>query len=353
MVFITDGNGHLVQHIQYVPFGEVFIEQRNNKWNTPYKFNGKELDEETGLAYYHARYYDPRTSVWLSVDPLAEKYPNIGSYVYCANNPVKYVDPDGREWTYSTNANGKTHIAVGVNFVVGNDVSLNAEQVLLYQNAINVQFNNTLQTSSGGNFSGTVTFEGGNNSQQYTPTSYMFQTQADLAGLESYGSFSATLLKRDGSIKTPNEFALDYIHELLHTVRLFHPHELTQSDDTKLVFQGGGNFLSTPTTDPNILFNIMLNDKVSIDGTTTTTNNMNRLTNGQLGFMLNQIDMQKQGYGIFIYNNNNTQIENENNNSRYLNYWQNFQGVPVQQQYESLHNSHSFFNDVMCFIKRD
>jgi RHS repeat-associated protein len=93
---ITNGSGDLVQHIQYVPFGEVFVEERNASWSTPYKFNGKEQDEETGLCYYGARYYDPRTSVWLSVDPLAEKYPNIGSYVYCANNPVKYIDPDGR-----------------------------------------------------------------------------------------------------------------------------------------------------------------------------------------------------------------------------------------------------------------
>ncbi len=92
---ITDGSGHTVQHIQYVPFGEVFVEQRNNKWNTPYKFNGKELDEETGLAYYHARYYDPRTSVWLSVDPLAEKMPNVSSYVYCFNNPIRFIDPTG------------------------------------------------------------------------------------------------------------------------------------------------------------------------------------------------------------------------------------------------------------------
>jgi hypothetical protein len=42
-----------------VPFGEVFIEERNKKWNTPYLFNAKELDEETGLYYYGARYYDP------------------------------------------------------------------------------------------------------------------------------------------------------------------------------------------------------------------------------------------------------------------------------------------------------
>lgn len=93
---ITNLGGDLVQHIEYVPFGEVFIEERNSTWNTPYKFNAKELDEETGLYYYGARYYDPRMSVWLSVDPLAEKYPNVSSYVNCLDNPVKYVDPDGR-----------------------------------------------------------------------------------------------------------------------------------------------------------------------------------------------------------------------------------------------------------------
>jgi len=92
---ITDYGGNLVQHIEYIPFGEVFVEERNNNWNTPYKFNGKEMDEETGLYYYGARYYDPRTSVWLSVDPLAQKYPNVSSYVYCHNNPINMIDPDG------------------------------------------------------------------------------------------------------------------------------------------------------------------------------------------------------------------------------------------------------------------
>ena len=55
--FITNLEGEVVQHIEYVPFGEVFIEERNNVWNTPYLFNAKEYDEETGLYYYGARYY--------------------------------------------------------------------------------------------------------------------------------------------------------------------------------------------------------------------------------------------------------------------------------------------------------
>ena len=48
------------------------FEERNNIWNTPYIFNAKEFDEETGLYYYGARYYDPRLSLWISVDPLQE-----------------------------------------------------------------------------------------------------------------------------------------------------------------------------------------------------------------------------------------------------------------------------------------
>lgn len=76
----TDG-GYVTQHVEYVPFGEMFIEERDNEtWSTPYKFNGKELDEETGLYYYGARYYDPRVSQWLGVDPLADERPCESAY---------------------------------------------------------------------------------------------------------------------------------------------------------------------------------------------------------------------------------------------------------------------------------
>ena len=95
--FITNTDGEVVQHIEYVPYGEVFIEERNNVWNTPYLFNAKEFDEETGLYYYGARYYDSRLSMWYGVDALAEKYPNMSPYNYCVGNPVKFVDPDGNK----------------------------------------------------------------------------------------------------------------------------------------------------------------------------------------------------------------------------------------------------------------
>ena len=73
-----------------------------------YKFNGKleqrgnpdysgELDQETGLYYYGARYYDPQISMWYGVDPKADKYPMLSPYMYTAGNPVILKDPDGRE----------------------------------------------------------------------------------------------------------------------------------------------------------------------------------------------------------------------------------------------------------------
>nr|WP_294706303.1 RHS repeat-associated core domain-containing protein [Prevotella sp.] len=93
--YITNLDGEVVQHIEYVPFGEVFIEERNSVWNTPYLFNAKEFDEETGMYYYGARYYEPRLSLWMSTDGQQEEYPNISSYTYSASSPVNYVDPDG------------------------------------------------------------------------------------------------------------------------------------------------------------------------------------------------------------------------------------------------------------------
>lgn len=114
--YITNLDGEVVQHIEYVPFGEVFIEERNSIWNTPYLFNAKEFDEETGLYYYGARYYDPRLSLWISVDPISNydplnsenyldgehnggiyNYANLNSYIYCYQNPIKLVDPNGKQ----------------------------------------------------------------------------------------------------------------------------------------------------------------------------------------------------------------------------------------------------------------
>ncbi|WP_432892809.1 RHS repeat domain-containing protein [Treponema putidum] len=146
--FVTDWKGRQYEHIEYTPYGELwtyksktamlFLTTYNNFLakqpaglieevaagldKLPFRFTGKELDEETGLYYYGARYLDPKYSRWLSGDPALGEYipkapiddeakkhnenlPGLGGvyntvnlhvYHYAGNNPVKYVDPDGR-----------------------------------------------------------------------------------------------------------------------------------------------------------------------------------------------------------------------------------------------------------------
>ena len=70
-------------------------------------FTGKETDCETGFSYFGARYYDPTLlTSWTAVDPMADKYPSLSPYNYCAWNPMKLVDPDGRDvWEIDSNGN--------------------------------------------------------------------------------------------------------------------------------------------------------------------------------------------------------------------------------------------------------
>jgi RHS repeat-associated protein len=64
-------------------------------FSSRFRFNGKEWDEETGNFYYGARYYDPKISVWLSVDPILKHHES--PYSFTSNNPIMLIDPDGRD----------------------------------------------------------------------------------------------------------------------------------------------------------------------------------------------------------------------------------------------------------------
>jgi RHS repeat-associated protein len=106
--YVTNVLGEAVQHVEYVAFGETFFEEHNSSNTTPYLYNAKERDAETGLYYYGARYYNATTSLWLSVDPpifgeYLEGKPNGGVfnpgnlevYAYVYQKPIILVDPDG------------------------------------------------------------------------------------------------------------------------------------------------------------------------------------------------------------------------------------------------------------------
>jgi RHS repeat-associated protein len=96
-------DGVVEQVNDYTPFG---VQMKNSFTATSsqrYKYNGKELDRMFGLDLYDygARFYDARIARWQNIDPLCEKYYSISPYVYCANNPIRFIDPNGKFFTKS------------------------------------------------------------------------------------------------------------------------------------------------------------------------------------------------------------------------------------------------------------
>ena len=97
--YLFNGGNVLQQLYYYHPFGGVWGDAGTNIGLQPWKYSGKEYDHRDGLDLYDygARLYDPAGSRWTSPDPLCEKYYHISPYAFCNNNPIKYVDPDGRD----------------------------------------------------------------------------------------------------------------------------------------------------------------------------------------------------------------------------------------------------------------
>ena len=95
---VCNGNtGEVVQSIEYLPSGVIF--RSRNFDRQPYRFTGKELLSAHGLDWYDsgARMQEFHIPRFTTMDPLCEKYYSISPYAYCNNNPVNYVDPDGRK----------------------------------------------------------------------------------------------------------------------------------------------------------------------------------------------------------------------------------------------------------------
>jgi RHS repeat-associated protein len=143
---VTNWRGEMYEHLEYTPYGELWVDHATSEVGlnpTLFRFTGKEMDVETGLYYYGARYLDPKTSRWISADPAMGEYiphapinddakkhngnlPGMGGvfnlvnmhvYHYAGNNPVVLTDPDGettivnnsKNWIIIRGEDGETH----------------------------------------------------------------------------------------------------------------------------------------------------------------------------------------------------------------------------------------------------
>ena len=115
---ITDANGQVVERHDYMPFGEEWPASSSAERRL---YVGKERDQETGFDYSGARYYAPGSGRFTSPDPLTADAMRIvnpqrwNRYVYAANNPLTYGDPDGLDvvvFNYMSGAGGKGHVGI-------------------------------------------------------------------------------------------------------------------------------------------------------------------------------------------------------------------------------------------------
>ena len=157
---ITNMQGSVVERNGYYPFGsETALGSSYPKLlDNRMKFNGKE--EQTignlGLLDYGARMYDPAIGRWTAQDPLSEKYYSFSAYNYCVNNPVMFVDLDGRDWFYykkDDNSNYEWHWHEGTTYNTGmkddngNDIILKGySAVVIFNGSVNEKLgeNNSL-----------------------------------------------------------------------------------------------------------------------------------------------------------------------------------------------------------------
>jgi len=129
-VHLKHYTGQVLEEDMYYPFGLIISEDAGgNTTAQPYKYNGKELIKDFGLETYEygARQYDPQIGRFKGIAPLADKYYAISPFAYVANNPVKFVDPDGKVIMLPGDAKAQTtyvqmlHNSTGNNYAIENN----------------------------------------------------------------------------------------------------------------------------------------------------------------------------------------------------------------------------------------
>ena len=252
--FVTDWRGKQYEHIEYTPYGELWIEEvAAGLDKLPFRFTGKEMDEETGLYYYGARYLDPKYSRWLSGDPALSDYipkapiddeakkhnenlPGMGGvyntvnmhlYHYAGNNPVKYTDPDGREQNLPQRIFTKV-----LSFIAANNEEARASikantQITIQRSSLDDKQNGQYFTSSE-----SVTFMGIKLNSIAVQSTADYQTEVDAGRGQtiSSGEYTGALLNKSGSYN--NAISITGNNVLQSDAVLCHPNAKTAKGAT-------------------------------------------------------------------------------------------------------------------------
>ena len=221
--YITDDKGNITQYDAYLPYGELLVDEHSSSEDMPYKFNGKEMDSDTGLYYYGARYMNPVISIWNTPDALIEAKPFVSSYTYCLGNPILLIDPDGN---WERNSNGNLVSQRGDNaasYAKYTGYSTDQALSILLANGVTINSNGIQSLNEGQEiFDGTfhlsdVVVYGKSKSSQSIPNSSQRRNVSELSISQQGINF---LIAREGMITHPYNdskgFATIGVGHLLH-----------------------------------------------------------------------------------------------------------------------------------------
>jgi RHS repeat-associated protein len=223
----------LLSSNNYYPFGMEEPGSGVNAQNYRYGYNGKEKDQkgEWGLSNYDygARIYNPAIARWLSLDPLMNKYPYLSPYNFVANNPIIYVDKDGRDFEVAVNHKEKTIVVKATYYVLEKDASRAQNAANHWNGTTNYQYvvngNDGKSTTYNIKFELTIQPEAkpgisakndpsGNLFRSLPNDDEDFKGQSNREGVTKGNKYSFV---RESNAGTPDELVAD-AHEIGHTL---------------------------------------------------------------------------------------------------------------------------------------
>jgi RHS repeat-associated protein len=266
-------NGTDVHADDFYPFG-LRMPKRSQDADAPKEnFTGHELDDETGLLYAGARYLDPATGRWMSVDPLARNYPGWSPYHYAGNSPVLIYDPDGKDWSIvkEVDEDGNITYNIHVRMAIYNssDSKLNMEalrdatvQQIVGAFSFN-QYSDVCTTAIT-----TVDARVVSGMREVEPHEHLLEVTNSLpenaAGMAPFGGMRMYITPDVAESAISGSNVRTIAHELGHTGRLYHPN----SPDAPLQQQ-----MSTAAGVNNVMFQAVTAAQMGFPASQTTTIN--------------------------------------------------------------------------------